>query len=138
MALTWIEPKTDWNAQTDRFNVEDYNRIKNNLEYLNEMANEMYLSISIIDMGEDAEYPDFWDVDVFNAFEKNVDAINQQMYTLDYGVSQTFYPNGVFIQASELNRIESAMLSMKDILDRQKAGFRRLPFRLGQYRAIRI
>lgn len=139
MAITveWIEPKTDWSTG-DKFNINDYNRIKNNLTYLHEYASELYVPFEAEDMGEDATYPIFWDVDKFNAFERNLDEINKQIYTQDFGVSQTFYPNGVFIQADELNRIESAMLSMKDILDRQKSGIRRLPFRLGQYRMIRI
>lgn len=139
MAITveWTEPKTDWST-SDRFNIGDYNRIKNNLTYLNEYANELYVPFDTEDMGEDATYPIFWDVDKFNAFERNLDEINRRIYTQDFGVSQTFYPNGVFIQADELNRIESAMLSMKNILDRQKAGVRRLLFRLGQYKTIRI
>lgn len=139
MAITveWIEPKTDWST-SDRFNIVDYNRIKNNLTYLHEYANELYVPFDTEDMGEDATYPIFWDVDKFNAFERNLDEINKKIYTQDFGAPQTFYPNGVFIQADELNRIESAMLSMKDVLDRQKSGVRRLPFRLGQYRLIRI
>lgn len=139
MAITveWIEPKTDWSTG-DRFNIGDYNRIKNNLTYLHEYANELYVPFETEDMGEDATYPIFWDVDKFNAFERNLDEINKKIYTQDFGVPQTFYPNGVFIQADELNRIESAMLSMKDVLDRQKEGVRRLPFRLGQYRINRF
>lgn len=140
MAITveWIEPKTNWNANSDRFNIDDYNRIKNNLTYLHEYASELYVPFETEDMGEDATYPIDWDVDKFNAFERNLEEINKKIYTQDFGVSQTFYPNGVFIQSDELNRIESAILSMKDILDRQKAGVRRLPFRLGQYKSIRI
>lgn len=142
MAITveWIEPKIDWSPDPEKskFNIDDYNRIKNNLTYLHEYANELYVPFETEDMGEDATYPIFWDVDKFNAFERNLDEINRRIYTQDFGVSQTFYPNGVFIQADELNRIESAMLSMKDILDRQKAGVRRLPFRFGQYKSIRV
>ena len=137
MAVTWIEPKTDWNAETDRFNIEDYNRIKNNLEYLHEKAVQLYHSFSIIDMGEDAEYPDFWDVNKFNAFEQNLNTINQHVYTRDFGASQTFYPNGIFIQAGELNRIESATLRMKQMFDGQENALQRLSFRLGAYKSIR-
>ena len=139
MAITveWIEPKTGWST-SDRFNIVDYNRIKNNLTQLNEDANDLYGPIETEERGEDDTQPIFWNVDKFNACERNLDEINKQIYTQDFGASQTFYPNGVFIQANELNRIENAMISMKDILDRQKAGIRRLPFRLGQYKAIRI
>lgn len=31
--MSWIEPKTDWTSQ-DTFNFSDYNRIKNNIAYL--------------------------------------------------------------------------------------------------------
>ena len=38
----------------------------------------------------------------------------------------------------ELNRIEGAILNMKATLDTIKAGLRRIPFRLGTYRQMRI
>lgn len=138
MELTWIEPKTNWNSQTDRFNIEDYNRIKNNLEYLHEFAIQLYVPFDFQYMGEDAIYTDDWDVDVFNAFENNLKSINESTFVQDLGSYQTFYPNGVFIQADELNRIERSMVSIKDIFERQKAGLRTIPFRLGQYRSLRV
>ena len=33
MAIEWVEPKTNWSSN-DRFNIADFNRIKNNLEFL--------------------------------------------------------------------------------------------------------
>lgn len=138
MAVTWIEPKTDWSA-TDRFNIEDYNRIKNNLEYLHEKAVELYLYFGIYSMNDIEDgYKAYWNADDFNAFERNLDLINQNIYTQDFGASQTFYPNGIFIGADELNRIESATISAKGILDNQKAGLKRIPFRFGQYKTIRV
>ena len=54
MAL-WETPKTDWYGFTngkgdyegDRFNSNDYNRIKNNIQYLRDMAVEMYEEFNI-------------------------------------------------------------------------------------------
>ena len=47
--MAWITPKTDWYGEVvdgvyvgDRFNASDYNRIKNNLSYLRELAVQMY------------------------------------------------------------------------------------------------
>ena len=40
MEVDWIKPKTNW-ASTDKMNLEDYNRIKNNILYLKEKANEV-------------------------------------------------------------------------------------------------
>lgn len=133
----WHAPKTNWTAN-DRFNFEDYNRIKNNLVYLYEEATKLWKPFNIEDMGEDIfDYVTAWKVKYFNAWEKNIEIINNIILTQDYGLSQTFYENGVFIQWNELNRIESAILSMKDILDRQKIGLRKLSFRLGDFKGVK-
>ena len=62
--MSWSTPKTDWNGETvdgvytgDRFNAVDFNRIKNNLEYLRELAIKMYdefaiQSLSLIHISE--------------------------------------------------------------------------------------
>lgn len=42
-------------------------------------------------------YPIDWDVDKFNAFERNLEEINRRIYTQDFGASQTFYPNPVYV-----------------------------------------
>ena len=134
----WHTPKTNWKA-TDRFNYVDYNRIKNNLTYLYELAQEVYKQFSIVDMGADIEdYTGWFTAAAFNAFESNLETINKNIFTQDYGVSQRFFNNGQFIKWDELNRIESATLQMNDILDRQKAALRKLPFRLGAFKEVRI
>lgn len=134
----WVSPKVNWKP-TDRFNIVDYNRIKNNLEYLHERACKLYFPFDIADMGEDfLTYTPYWDVDRFNEFEKNLEEINNHIYTQDFGASQTFYPNGVFIKYDELNRIENATLLMKILLDNLVAGMRRLPFKFGRYREVRV
>ena len=127
----WQTPKTNW-TNSDRFNMEDYNRIKNNLRYLWEEVCDMWKEFEIEDMGEDiTSYKQDYNFVYFNAFESNVDIINKNMFTQNYGMRQNFYPNGVFIKFDELNRIESAILKMKQIIDGKKAGMKRLPFRLG-------
>lgn len=134
----WHTPKTNWKA-TDRFNYVDYNRIKNNLTYLYELAQEVYKQFSIVDMGADIEdYTGWFTAAAFNAFESNLETINKNIFTQDYGVSQRFFDNGQFIKWDELNRIESATLQMNDLLERQKANLRKLPFRLGAFREVRI
>lgn len=136
-ASKWHTSKTNW-MPTDRFNFVDYNRIKNNLEYLHEEAVELWKPFEIDDMGEDIfDYVTAWKVKYFNAWENNLETINNIILTQDYGFSQMFFENGVFIQWDELNRIESAILSMKDILDRQKLGLRRLSVRLGNFKGVK-
>lgn len=134
----WHEPKTNWTS-ADRFNIEDYNRIKNNLVYLNERASALWKPFEIENMGADIEeYTAYWPVEVFNMWERNLETVNQIILTQDYGSSQQFFENGPFIQYGELNRIESAILSMRDILDRQEAGLRRLSFRSGAFKEVAV
>mgnify|MGYP003100327787 CR=1 FL=1 len=49
--MPWIQPKTDWES-SDKFNASDYNRIKGNLNFLHERAEQFYPNFGIIDMGE--------------------------------------------------------------------------------------
>lgn len=136
--MSWTDPKTDW-VDTDRFNIQDYNRIKGNLEYLHEKAEKLHRKFQIHDMGEDkADYSVYFYADEFNLFEKNLDIINQSVFMNNYGSLQTFFDNGPFIRWDELNRIESAMLSMYSILDRQEAGLRRIAFRLGNMKGVSV
>lgn len=134
---SWINPKTNW-LPTDRFNFVDYNRIKNNLLYLHEKAEQLWRIFQIEDMGEDIlSYEALWDFERFNQFERNLDVINQNIFTKKYGNTQVFVGNGKFITYDELNRIESAILRMKMILENQEMGLRKLSFRLGNFKGVR-
>ena len=137
MAVVWTDPKTNW-KNTDRFNVSDFNRIKNNIEFLHNEAELLYKKFEISNMGQNIEsYESYWDVNWFNAFEENVETINNIIFTQDYGIMQRFFENGPFIKWDELNRIETACLRMKDILHRQKIGLRKIPFSLGNMKGVR-
>lgn len=136
--MVWTEPKTNW-MSTDRFNIQDYNRIKGNLEYLHRKATEITKIFDILDMGDDKDsYADYFYASEFNLFERNLEIINQNILSQDYGVSQVFFENGPFIRWEELNRIESATLSMMEIINLQAAGLRRLSFRLGNMKGVAV
>lgn len=136
--MAWINPKTDWSSSS-RFDIEDYNRIKNNLSYLGDTALSRVGVVEIQDMGEDLtvdlDEDKNWNVDVFNAFENNIHSISDRVIKKDIGAKKTFYENGVFPDYNELNRIETATLKNKIALDNLSAGLRRIPFRLGQFKA---
>ena len=127
----WKTPKTNW-TKNDRFEIEDYNRIKNNIYYLWEKACEVFPKFQIQNMGTDmeSEEEDF-NVAFFNAFESNIDILNQSTYIQNFGMRQTFYINGVFIKWDELNRIEGAFLKIREIIEAKKMSLGRIPFRLG-------
>lgn len=148
MALVWETPKTDWNAEYsasglfigDFFNVSDYNRIKNNLLYLRELATQLVYGIPRITVGEDKHLPDNanpdFDNDNFfadeiNLIEDALETIDEAIGWIDFGEKQTFYDNGRFIDADELNRIEGASLKLYELLNDSIAGKHRLAIRLG-------
>lgn len=135
----WREPKTDWVA-SDRFNLKDYNRIRNNLIYLNRRISNIWGEFSIEDMGNDQSSIRYiWKPKYFNAIENSLDILNEHNIVVkNYGFKQTFYQNGAFIGFAELNRIESATLQMKQIIEGWEAGLRRLSFRLGSPKGLRI
>ena len=135
--MAWIEPKTNWTSSS-RFNIEDFNRIKNNLLYLHDVALVRVGAFEIESMGEDLyvgedEYKN-WVVEDFNAIENNLHTISNKIIDADIGTKKTFYENGLMPDYVELNRIESVTLRNKNALDNLSAGLRRIPFKLGQFR----
>lgn len=136
--MAWATPKTDWKI-TDRFNKSDYNRIRGNLEYLHEFAEELYQLFDMADLGADkTSYSDYVYAREFNNMEDALETINNTIYTQDIGGKQTFVSNGAFIDWSELNRIESAALKIYDLLTRQKATLPRISFRLGSGKGVKV
>ena len=135
--MAWSTPKTNWLA-TDSFNIADYNRIKNNLQYLHDESEIIYGEYDIADMGSDiSSYAGYWDVAKFNIIEQNLITINTHMNGGNIGQALTFHPNGVFITFNELNRIEGVSATLKSIIDGWHEAMATLPFRMGAKEALR-
>ena len=133
--MIWITPKTDWVAE-DRFNIQDFNRIRNNLIVVIGYLGSRYCIIEITDMGEEiTDFSGYWNVDYFNAIEDNVQKISNYV-TIDTGYKQTFYSNGAFIKYTELNRIERILNQFSNEVLGYLAGLSRLPMTLGRDRGL--
>lgn len=103
--MAYTTPKTNWQT-TDRFNITDFNRIKNNLQSF--LLNDAYVTyIGSNPIPDMTSYAAIWDVDNFNTFENWVEMLGEA-YGLDFGARKTFYANGLFIDSAECNRIERA------------------------------
>ena len=127
----WIEPKTDW-SKDDYFNASDYNRIKNNLVSLRDIANKMYKDFDITSLGNDKTYKDYFYADEINQIESNFEKINKLTINASYGEKPTYTDNGYIMTFEELNRLERAMLDLYGKLANQAEGMRRLAFNLGK------
>lgn len=135
--MSWETPKTNWVA-TDHINYTDLNRIGNNLAWLREEAVKMYREFEIHAFTPFSGYT----ADVFasqiNKLEADLETINTNTYDFDIGATQTYVANQPTINYVELNRIESACLRLKTYLDSQYAALRRLSFRLGSQKGIKV
>lgn len=137
--MAWLAPKTDWYGYTDenkdyhgdRFNATDFNRIKNNLQHLRNLAVKMYDDFRIADMGEDRSYEEYPYADELNEIESNLDIIIAHTLRGNYGARKFYMDEGAFIDFSELNRIESATLDMYNKLTNQFEGRKMLRFMFG-------
>lgn len=137
--MQWITPKTDWKIRTDAdgkytgdyFETEDYNRIKNNIQFLRAFAMKLYPAFEIADMGEDRSEEDYLYADEVNLLEENLKEIAAGTFKPDYGEAPMFAENEAYIDYVELNRIEGAMLNLYNNLTGQYEGRRMLTFMLG-------
>ncbi|MFT4146432.1 MAG: hypothetical protein QM644_18470 [Mobilitalea sp.] len=126
-------PKTNW-TKDDYINIDDYNRIKNNLAHLKTLSLELYMSYSTDDMGSDATYSGLPYADMINKLELNLERIATNTYKPNIGATRTFSDYGTFITFTELNRIETAILNIYNNLTGEKRGRQSLSFKLGTKR----
>lgn len=137
--MAWSTPKTDWHGATDsegnytgdRFNAVDFNRIKNNLEYLRELAITMYDEFSINNLGDDRTPKDYFYADEINRMEENLVTINSKSIAKSYGSSPIYYDNGNVMDFAELNRLEGAILDLYDRLTNEHEGRRMFTWNFG-------
>ena len=126
--MAWLKPKTDW-QQSDFFNIEDYNRIKGNLNEIRTQALTLWPDFSFEQMGDDKTYQDYgFYADEINRFENNIENICKGTYPFKVGEKKTFYENTPFIDYKELNRIEEACRMMYVNIMNGIEGRKRLPF----------
>lgn len=106
--MSWITPKTDW-TNDDEFTYQDYNRIRNNLLYVNDMLNTLYPDkAEIIDLGEaKTGYTNDYYASEFNAFEEALESFTRVGMNMNIGEQMVFQGNTPFINYAELNRIEN-------------------------------
>ena len=136
--MSWSTPKTDWNGETvdgvytgDRFNAVDFNRIKNNLEYLRELAIKMYDEFAIQPVGSDKTVKDYFYADEINQLEENLETLNTNTLRMSYGSAPVYNDNGTTMDFNELNRLEGATLDLYDRLTNESEGRRMFTWNFG-------
>lgn len=137
--MEWIIPKTDWMIREqhgeylgDYFNAEDYNRIKNNLICLYEMAMDMYEDFLLVPMSQDKTVYDLLYADEMNAISRNLEIINENTVKLDLPELVKFYDEGKIFDYEYLNIIEGYTLEIYQKIENQYSGRRTLKFNFGK------
>ena len=137
--MGWSTPKTNWWGRVheegvysgDRFNAEDFNRIKNNLDYLRNLAIKMYEKFSLVSLGQDRVAGDYFYADEINQLEENLNTLNENTLQRNYGSAPVYFENGNTMDFTELNRLESAILDLYDRLNNQSEGRRMFTWNFG-------
>lgn len=112
MSVSWITPKTNW-TMNDVFSYTDYNRIRNNLLYINDKINEMYPDKQeTLDLGEaKTGYTNEYRPSEFNAFEKALVSFKRAGINRNLGEPKTYQSNGDFANYNDFIRLEKSCLS---------------------------
>lgn len=137
--MAWTTPKTDWYGAVDangvysgdRFNAEDFNRIKNNLQCLRDLAIKIYKEFDIASVGDDKTVTDYFYADEINQLEENLNTINTHTMNLSYGATPVYMDNGNIMNFTELNRLESATLDLYEKIKNRIEGRRMFRWNFG-------
>lgn len=137
--MVWQTPKTDWFGLVnmdgvyvgDRFNAEDFNRIKNNLDFLRDLALKRYEMFSLVSLGADRTPEDYFYADEINQLEENLQTINDNTLRRYYGSAPTYADNGNTMDFAELNRLEGAILDLYNGLVDELQGLRMFCWNFG-------
>jgi hypothetical protein len=129
--MAFITPKTDW-APTDFINYSDYNRIVNNLYELKDLALAVLnVRAGFITMRTIDSFLAIPTNKMYNNIEYNLSVLNSVTYKFNIGKSVVFQTNSKYIDYTELNRIESAILKIYKTLIAQESIKPHLAIQLG-------
>ena len=137
--MAWTTSKTDLYGAVDangvysgdRFNAEDFNRIKNNLQCLRDLAIKIYKEFDIASVGDDKTVTDYFYADEINQLEENLNTINTHTMNLSYGATPVYMDNGNIMDFTELNRLEGATLDLYDKIKNRIEGRRMFRWNFG-------
>lgn len=134
----WIEPKTNW-TKDDSINIEDFNRIRNNLLYLYEKSKTLYKDYNLSkQLVEEVNYSSYAYADKWNFLEFTSNDIYNNTYKLNVGTMKEFIAYQSYIDFNELNRLENLCLKYYELLKGQENIVEKLSFTLGDYRGVKV
>ncbi len=136
--MKWIPPKTNWkiqrdekgNYQGDYFEIEDYQRICNNLEYLRIQMKKLGYPIQEIRFPVVAK-TDFCTAEMIGAIEEGVQALAVGVFCDMVEPRKQWIANGSAPMAQDLNRFERTTNTVYRLILQQQMALPKLAIRLG-------
>lgn len=108
--MAWSTPKTNW-VSTDYFNIADYNRMKNNIAYLNGYATKVQGStVTLPSTIPSRTASSMLYASDMNALTTDITYINSLYAKETIGSFRTYEAVGKSMTYTELNQLEKAML----------------------------
>ncbi|MDD3415477.1 MAG: hypothetical protein PHY47_15955 [Lachnospiraceae bacterium] len=144
----WKEPRTDWkisydsdgNYTGDTFEPDDYNRIKNNINYLRDFAHQIYDNNPVCnDLGADVFYGSENELKAswWTEMQDNLERINQASVETDIGTREQYSSNTAGKLVDELNRLEQSSLDIYTKLSLIRQNKPKLSIRLGCWKGVK-
>ena len=143
----WVTPKTDWKVSYDEngryvgdyFEPSDYNRIKNNINFLRDYVYYLFDNkVEFLDLGEDVYYGSTNELKAswWKILQDNLENINKESVSIDIGARENYYSNSSARLVEELNRIEQACLKIYTKMYYIQKNKQKLKLRLGNLREL--
>lgn len=138
MEQSWIKPKINWIAD-NYINIEDFNRIRNNIIYLYE-ASKKYIGYDYeIEMPPEVTYSDIAYADLWNMLVSSLKIIREHAPIKDdYDLPREYTNYSPYIHYTTLNDIEKAILFYYDIYCGLDDTIPELAVTLGNYKVIKV
>lgn len=136
----WQEPKVDWKVTYDEngeyigdfFNAEDFNRMKNNIVHLYDIAKILFSDVeSTLEWQHDKTYRDYLFADEMNTLVENLVKLASRIGLSTPLNRVEYYDNDKTMTYEELNLIEEWTEKIYDLLQNTLDGRRKLQFNLG-------
>lgn len=139
--MEWQAPKTDWKAEYDEngrytgdyLEAADYNRIYGNMEYLRQLRSALWPWYDFWGwMPPDMTAASFARAEDFNGLEGLLQQLAASTADPGIGPAHRWEENGPSPTAADLNRIESGVLAIYNLLKQQKIAQPKLAFGLNR------
>lgn len=135
--MGWLEPKVDWQS-TDYINIDDFNRIRGNIEYLRTESQRFYPSFPFsVSLAKEVGYSTYSYVELWNSLESCLQDIVNKTTVMNVGNKKTFSVYDPYIDYNELNRLENACLIYHTMFIGQGNTIRKLAYKLGNDKGVK-